>query len=313
MTFKKLVGSFAGLAALTAAIVLAVWLGAPWAATAGALAAAAAAGCCLFRLWRSEEERLAEAAGFREKLRQAGQEMEACRKSCAEEQAKFYSTFSHGIRMPVSIIKGYAELLGSGKIDKETESQYLEKIIQKSQDIADFFPKVQESLELRSLSSEEREPVDLVLVTQECVQEIQRSMSFNEVRFQVIAQTDSVLVTANHRRINDIIYNLMENASKYMQRPGIVTFLLWRKEGCAHLVVKDDGMGLPRQEAEHIFEKNYQGSNQKEGHGYGLYWVWKIVDTYGGRVSAKSDLGQGMEIHIVLPESAPEGTERLAS
>ena len=167
--------------------------------------------------------------------------------------------------MPLSIIKGYAELLLSGDIDRESEPQYLEKIIERSQSIVDFFPKIQDRLELKELQEEKREPVDLLQLVRDCTQEIKNGMCFDTIRIQVLSQEDSLLILSSPERINEIIYNLLENAAKYMQRQGIVTFRLWKDLGMVHMHVRDDGMGLKKEEASRIFEKNYQGSNQRAG------------------------------------------------
>lgn len=256
----------------------------------------------LYCLFLSEERIQTTRQKMEGELRCAQQQTEEYKRNCLEEQTQFYSNFSHSVRMPLSIIKGYAELLQTGDIDRENEIQYLEKIVEKSQAIVDFFPKLQDNLEIQELSAEKKDAVDLLKVVQECVQEIKNGMCFDTLRIQVLSQEKTVYIRSNAARINEVIYNLLENAAKYMQRPGIVTFRIWKDQKTVHLHVRDDGMGIKQEEANRIFEKNYQGSNQKGGRGYGLYWVQKIVLAYGGKIWAESELGKGMSIHLVFPE-----------
>lgn len=258
-------------------------------------------------LWQQEKKERQLCRQIEQEKESAQQNLKECKRKSVEEQAQFYSAFSHSIRMPLAIIKGYAELLANGSIDREDQDQYLEKIIQKSQSIVDFFPKMQEHLELIELSSESKEPVNLVKAVQQCVQEIQKSMCFDDIRLQVLSTETELLVEINENRINEIVYNLLDNAYKYMQRAGTVTFRMWKADEDIHLLVRDDGMGISKEKTKHIFEKNYQGDNQEANHrggrGYGLYQVQQIVLAYHGQISADSDVGKGMAIHIIFPQT----------
>ena len=94
-------------------------------------------------LWKQKKREEQLCRQIEKEKEEGEQKVKECRRQSVEEQTQFYSVFSHSIRMPLSIIKGYAELLESGAIDREDQNQYLEKIIQKSQSIVDFFPKIQ--------------------------------------------------------------------------------------------------------------------------------------------------------------------------
>ena len=310
---KKIVWAAILLILSCVVLLFGIWTDSNWLSTALALLVFALGGFLLVSLYRADQHEKETRRTLAEDLDRANRDKEEYRKACMEEQAQFFSTFSHGVRMPLSIIKGYAELLLSGDIDRESEPQYLEKIIERSQSIVDFFPKIQDRLELKELQEEKREPVDLLQLVRDCTQEIKNGMCFDTIRIQVLSQEDSLLILSSPERINEIIYNLLENAAKYMQRQGIVTFRLWKDLGMVHMHVRDDGMGLKKEEASRIFEKNYQGSNQKGGRGYGLYWVQQIVLAHGGRIWAESDIGKGMSIQIVFPEFRPQADEKLAA
>ena len=101
--------------------------------------------------------------------------------------------------------------------------------------------------------------------------------------------------------LNRVLFNLLENALKYMGRPGVITIRILRQGDSASLLVQDDGLGLPAKETAHIFEPNYQGSNHVGGQGYGLYLVRRAIEGHGGTVSAQSAPGRGLGISMTLP------------
>ena len=101
--------------------------------------------------------------------------------------------------------------------------------------------------------------------------------------------------------LNRVLFNLLENALKYMGRPGVITIRIRRQGDSVSLLVQDDGMGLPSEETAHIFEPNYQGSNHVGGQGYGLYLVRRAIEGHGGTVSAQSAPGRGLGISMTLP------------
>ena len=101
--------------------------------------------------------------------------------------------------------------------------------------------------------------------------------------------------------LSRVLFNLLENALKYMGRPGAITIRVLKLESNASILVQDDGLGLPAEETAHIFEPNYQGSNHVGGQGYGLYLVRRAIEGHGGTVSAQSAPGRGMGISITLP------------
>ena len=88
-----------------------------------------------------------------------------------------------------------------------------------------------------------------------------------------------------------------------MGRDGLITIRLSPDEEEVKVLFKDDGLGLPQEETEHIFERSYQGTNKTEGHGHGLYMVKSIIEAHSGDVYAESQEGRGMAIYITLPRN----------
>lgn len=112
---------------------------------------------------------------------------------------------------------------------------------------------------------------------------------------------------ADERFIRLIFQNIIDNAIKYMQRNGSLVITLSHLGNSIFLAFKDDGMGLPQSETEHIFDLNFQGSNRMGGSGLGLAQVRAVVCHCGGTVSARSADGMGIYIRLPVSRKAEEG------
>lgn len=220
--------------------------------------------------------------------------------SSRRELEAFRSTLSHSLRMPVAIIQGYAELLEGDVItDPEVRREYLGKIVQRSQYMTDVMSRQFSTDGLfNQLSYSE---IDLMDLVRQAAADIRTAAAEQGVSVQVVSQEDHLMVQVDSYLMNRVLFNLLENAVKYMGRPGSVTIRVVRKGEQVDIQVRDDGMGLPEEETAHIFEANFQGSNHVRGQGYGLYLVKRTVEAHGGAISAQSGLGRGMGITLTLP------------
>jgi len=122
---------------------------------------------------------------------------------------------------------------------------------------------------------------------------------------------------ADEGRLQEIIYNLLDNAVKYSQPGGVVTLRAEpaRDEEMVRLSVSDQGKGIPAADVPRIFERFYRADTARSrahgGTGLGLSIVKHIAQLHGGRVEAKSEVGRGTTISVLLPaaEDADEGTD----
>ena len=220
------------------------------------------------------------------------------------EMEAFRSGLSHSLRMPVAIIQGYAELLTSGVIrDTDVAAEYLQKISQRSQYMTEAISRqfsVSDSMDSSKLTYSD---LDLISLVRQAAADMQTAAEEQGVKIQVVSSEERLPMQADTYLLNRVLFNLLENSLKYMGRPGVITIRVLRLKESASVLVQDDGLGLPTEEASHIFEPNYQGSNHTGGQGYGLYLVRRAVEGHGGTVSAQSAPGRGMGISMTLPLS----------
>jgi signal transduction histidine kinase len=116
---------------------------------------------------------------------------------------------------------------------------------------------------------------------------------------------------ADETRLQELIYNLLDNAVKYSKPGGTVFLRAEAGDDAVRLSVRDEGIGIPQDDLPRIFERFYRAdksrTSQQPGTGLGLSIVKHIVQLHGGTVEANSQLGQGTTITVVLP--AREETE----
>lgn len=291
------------LAACTVWIAGAVQGGTVWTALSALLAVGGAVLSvhmfrCAHRRFKAQEEALCE---LREKLERSEANAEQAAVGTRKEMEAFRSALSHSLRMPISIIQGYAVLLANGMVaDVEMQKDYLRKISQRAQYLADTIRRNRPN-DVLDRNTVVYSRVDLVNLVSLAVKDMMSAAAERQVTFQVISQEGSLEVFADDYLLNRVVFNLLENAVKYMGRPGTVSIRVLRRGDLATLMVQDDGMGLQEEEAKFVFERDFQGSNRLGGQGYGLYLVKQTAQAHGGTVEASSALGRGMKITFTIP------------
>lgn len=264
-------------------------------------------------LRRGAERREAarQAAQLREELERqkekAAKALEQAAQARREEMESFRSDLSHALRMSISIVQGYAELLADGVVeDADTRREYLQKILRRTQDMGDVLT--------RQLSESRTEGeivpsftrVELLELARQVAADLETTALRQGIHIQVVSAEDAVWLEADPQLLTRVFFNLMENALKYMGRAGFITIRVGRDGDRVRVLVQDDGLGLDPGETRRIFERSFQGSNRAGGHGYGLYITRKIILAHGGDISASSAPGRGMGITFTLP-TVPAG------
>ena len=241
------------------------------------------------------------------------QELEEQQRACQEQAAKataqaeqelntFRSGLAHSLRMPIAIIQGYADLLSSGVVtEPAVRDEYLRKISDRSQYMTEMISRqfsAMESLDPRKLHYSD---LDLMTLLRQAAADMQTAAADHGIAIQVVSTEETIPICADAYLLDRVLFNLLENAVKYMGRPGVVTIRAVPEEDRVSIRVQDDGMGLSAEETAHIFESNYQGSNRAQGQGLGLYLVKRAVESHGGTISAQSAPGRGMGITMTFP------------
>lgn len=246
----------------------------------------------------------------------------------AEQQQRgdFISTASHEMRTPVAAIEGYLALALNDKvatIDSRAKG-YLEKAHESTQHLGQLFQDLLTSAKAEDgrLSSHpvvvelgeyiEKLTGDLRLVAEKKGLFVDFAGSSNAS--QVINATKEgssakvvrplYYVYVDPDRLREVITNLFDNAVKYTPE-GKITLGITGNEQVVQCYVKDTGPGIPADDLPHLFQKFYRVDNSATrtigGTGLGLFICRKIIELYGGRIWAESELGKGSSFYINLP------------
>ncbi|MBR3603010.1 MAG: HAMP domain-containing histidine kinase [Lachnospiraceae bacterium] len=208
---------------------------------------------------------------------------------------------SHNMRMPMSVINGYGELMKQGLLTVEEMEEAVNNICENINYMNGILKVV---LDEQSEEAEVPTAVDvaaLVRSTAKYVRDIAKKMS---VKIAVVTEQEKMLIKAEQIPMMRAFYHLFENAMKYSEGGDSIKVSIFHVEnGQVLLVFKDNGKGMDEREVKNIFEEGFRGSNSKEkkGTGYGLYDVKNIVERYGGTVEISSREKGGFAVYMLFP------------
>lgn len=226
----------------------------------------------------------------------------------------FVSHVSHELKTPLASITAYAEMLVDGEADDdETRKQFYSVIQNQATRLNRLIEDILNISRIESgLIKIEKKPVSLTILIEEQLQMIRNYAE--EKNIEVIAQSPIVYdqVYADKDMISQVIVNLLSNAVKYTPGGGMVKIetVVDDIARVAQVTVTDTGVGIPRDEIEHVFDKFYRvGANkgQAKGTGLGLNLVKQIVEkVHGGRVFVVSEPGVGSTFGFELALASKE-------
>ncbi|MEB3829077.1 hybrid sensor histidine kinase/response regulator [Phormidium sp. CCY1219] len=228
-------------------------------------------------------------------------------KELSDMKTRIITTISHEYRTPLTTIASSAELLEAyrHKWDEQKQLKHFNRIQSAIKHMTNL---VEEVLFINRAESEKLDfyPVDLNLekFCSEIVEEIQQP---NREKYQVKFMPDAGEVNAQFdaKLLRQILTNLLSNAIKYSPEGGVVELHLSRDPEQVVFQVRDEGIGIPPEDQEKLFQSFSRASNVAtiQGTGLGLSIVQKCVELHGGKISVDSQLGVGTTFTVCLPVS----------
>ena len=216
---------------------------------------------------------------------------------------EFSANVSHELKTPLTSISGYAELLESGMVSDKDVINFAHKIHHESKRMTNL---VNDIIKISRLDEHrvgvEKEPVDLLRIALDVKDRLELVAKNNKVTISVIGKP--IVTNAVEQMMDELLYNLCENAIKYNRSGGFVHISIGQEDGKARIEISDNGIGIPEDSQERIFERFYRvdksHSRQTGGTGLGLAIVKHIVEYHGGMIRLHSVLGKGTSIIILL-------------
>jgi two-component system phosphate regulon sensor histidine kinase PhoR len=224
-----------------------------------------------------------------------------------EMRREFVANVSHELRTPLSIFRGYLETLLDDPHQPPGELLRILEIMERHSDRLNAL--VEDVLSLARLESPGAEldlsEVDLPDLLHSIMRDWEKRFASKQLKSHLNFPGNLPLLPADESRLQEVIYNLLDNAVKYSQ-PGGTVFLKAEIDGeRIRISVADHGVGIPEADLPRIFERFYRAdkarSRELGGTGLGLSIVKHIIQLHRGTVEAKSELGKGTTISVLLP------------
>ena len=221
----------------------------------------------------------------------------------ATMRQEFTANVSHELKTPLTSISGYAELMENNLVDADNIVNFAKAIHQNADRLLTLINDIIRLSELDAIqSSPEFEELDVYAIAQNCVQMLQVNANNHGVTISISGS--SQLIKANKQMIEELVYNLCDNAIRYNKKNGKVEVAVARTKEGVVLSVQDNGIGIPKEHQERIFERFYRvdKSRSKEtgGTGLGLAIVKHIAQVHGALLEVISEVDQGTKIMVTF-------------
>src|SRR6266480_5736856 len=222
-------------------------------------------------------------------------------------RSDFVANVSHELRTPLSILRGYIEtLLDNPKTSREELSRILEVMERHSKRLGLL---VDDLLNLARLeASDTNLDISQVRVSElfnNVIRDWKGKLGKKNLKVVVDLPPDAPVIRADGTRLQEVLYNLLDNALKYSRENGEIRLQAAGRGSEIVLSVSDNGIGIGKDDLPRIFERFYRADKARGrelgGTGLGLSIVKHIAQLHGGRVEAESELGRGTTIRVLLP------------
>jgi PAS domain S-box-containing protein len=231
-------------------------------------------------------------------------------------KSDFVATVSHDLRSPLTLMRGYATMLEMAGSLNEQQKSYAKMIVQGVDNMAKL---VNNLLDLGRIDfgvGLQVENIPVLDILERVTGSLQMYAKQKHISLGVEIPKDMPhAIQADQALLHQAIYNLVENALKYTPEGGEVTVKLQTAPSTLTFAVEDSGIGIPKSDLPHLFEKFYRGTNREalaqRGTGLGLAIVKSIAERHGGKVWAESELGKGSIFHLQIPLEQPKEAERV--
>ncbi|MDD2213796.1 MAG: ATP-binding protein [Oscillospiraceae bacterium] len=227
---------------------------------------------------------------------------------------EFMANVTHELKTPLTSIRGYLELLKSSQRDEETRQQFYEIIDIEADRLMHLITDMLELSEIENRPALDRqeavEGCNLAEVSREVMAQLQPIADEHQVTLHLDLPDHSLRAPAAHRRMRQLLTNLMSNAILYNKPGGAVWVTAGHARDHFFLRVRDNGIGIPEEHQARIFERFYRVYKERSralgGTGLGLSIVKHIAQLYGGSVQLESRPDEGSVFTVYLPLPLPQ-------
>lgn len=223
-----------------------------------------------------------------------------------DDQKKFVANISHDFRSPLTSIRGYLEAMLDGTIPPELHEKYLQIVLNET----DRLTKLTNSLlTLNNLNTKgmllDKTDFDINQVIRNTAASFEGTCRKKTIAIELVLTGDVMYVNADMGKIQQVLYNLLDNAIKFSHHDSVIRIETSEKKHKLFVSVKDSGIGIPKDDLKLIWERFYKSDlsrgKDKKGTGLGLSIVKEIIASHGEHINVISTEGVGTEFIFSLP------------
>lgn len=226
-------------------------------------------------------------------------------KDMDDYQKKIVANVSHDFRSPLTSISGYVEAMADGTIPPERYGKYLGIIRFETERLTDL---TKDLLTLNEFDTKEllldKQEFDIQEVIKGTAESFEAVCTPKHISIELLLMPGTVRVYADRRKIQQVLYNLIDNAIKFSENESSVTVEVTEKGDKAFVSVKDHGIGIPRKELNKVWERFYKSDlsrgKDKKGTGLGLSIVKEVIQAHDEHINIISTEGVGTEFIFSL-------------
>ncbi|HXX40868.1 MAG TPA: ATP-binding protein [Chthoniobacterales bacterium] len=228
-------------------------------------------------------------------------------KRADEIRKDFVANVSHELRTPLSILRGYIETLRDDpNISTEESTRILEVMDRHSRRLGRLVDDLLALAKLESGGSKlQMSQIDLSKLFADVVRDWEKKLAEKNLKVTVDLPKSLPPLRADEARLQEVLYNLIDNAVKYSPQNGKIGLQASQRDGDLVLCVTDNGTGIAKEDLPRIFERFYRVDKARSralgGTGLGLSIVKHIAQLHGGRAEAESEAGKGTRVSVILP------------
>jgi len=216
----------------------------------------------------------------------------------------FVANVSHELKTPITSIKGYSETLLENDVDRETKERFLGVINSEAERMSRI---VSDLLQLSKIDSKEvslkKEKIEIKAMLNEIISKLALELEKKEQEISFCG-VDELNAYGDYSAIEQVLINVISNSIRYTPEKGRITVSLFSEHDEAIIKVKDNGMGIPKEDLPRIFERFYRvdkaRTREMGGTGLGLSISKNMIEANGGHISIDSEYGKWTEVTIKL-------------
>ena len=226
-------------------------------------------------------------------------------KDVEDYQKKFIANISHDFRSPLTSIKGYVEAIADGTIPPELQDKYLKIILFETERLTDL---TKDLLTLNEFDRKEllldKTSFDIHEVIKTTAESFEGRCTEKKIEIELLFVSRTLFVTADRSKIQQVLYNLLDNAIKFSSPESTITIETTEKGDKVFVSVKDRGIGIPKGSIPKVWDRFYKSDlsrgKDKKGTGLGLAIVKEIIQAHGENINIISTEGVGTEFIFSL-------------